>query len=156
MKKVRKMVMLFTLGVICILTGCYAEETPVATKQPENEYISDMKKGTIGSTGIKLGEAFNSFFVSPSYKYFVSNDERKIIECVGYCRVNDIQTQVTMQFAVSNACNTQNPVINGVRNTYEMIYMEYNGITWGNYIMLQTMETIVDSYRRSPKSSNSY
>lgn len=109
MKKYKIMIL-----VVCLLSGC-TSATDVAQKagQVINDEIKhqaskvdpnvlSVKGGTLGEyTNITVGEAFETFFADPKWKYFKADTEEDVVEFTGYCTYQDVKVLARLQFIVN-------------------------------------------------------
>ena len=66
-----------------------------------DEHVQAVKNGTYPDyPDIKLGDAFENFFASPKWKYFVSTDGKDVIEFTGFCTYRDAEVKARFQFTL--------------------------------------------------------
>lgn len=90
----------------CSVTGC-DEATEVSDQvqsvmDQEDEHVLGVKNGypeTIPD--ITYGEAFESFFGSPTWKYFEADTGEDVVEFTGYCTYQDTEVKARLQFILS-------------------------------------------------------
>lgn len=88
MNKILKIFLVFTLAFF--IYGCGNKSVTNIVRQGNfNEY-----------PGKTIGEAFNSFFGSPSWKYFLAEDGRDIVEFNGEATLAGNPINVKIQFSV--------------------------------------------------------
>lgn len=63
------------------------------------------------------GEAFDAFFASPHWKFFVSEEDEKVVEFTGDCTYQDAPVTACIQF-----------IINEMDNTFEATWLDFNGV----------------------------
>lgn len=63
------------------------------------------------------GEAFDAFFASPQWEFFVSDEDEKVVEFTGDCTYLDAPVTACIQF-----------VINETDNTFEATWLDFNGV----------------------------
>lgn len=93
---------IITMMFFCfLLIGCgvsYSEN---------NENIQFVKQGYPESYPNKTyGEAFDSFFERPQWKYFVSEDDEDIVEFTGKCLYLEEEVDVCIQFTLDKKAGT--------------------------------------------------
>jgi hypothetical protein len=66
-----------------------------------DEHVQAVKYGTFPDyPDIKLGDAFENFFASPKWKYFVSTEGKDVIEFTGFCTYGDSEVKARFQFTL--------------------------------------------------------
>lgn len=63
------------------------------------------------------GEAFDAFFASPQWEFFVSDEDEKVVEFTGDCTYLDAPVTACVQF-----------IINETDNTFEATWLDFNGV----------------------------
>ena len=63
------------------------------------------------------GEAFDAFFASPHWKFFVSEEDEKVVEFTGDCTYQDAPVTACIQF-----------VIDEENSTFEAAWLDLNGV----------------------------
>lgn len=116
--------------------------------QAEDEHIQGVKNGT--STvypGKTFGNAFDSFFTAPAWKYFVGTKEGTdedgdgkpdsteenvdVVEFTGYCTYQNVEVKALVQFTLSKE-----------RDTFEATYLSFNGVPQNMLMLSALMEAV--------------
>lgn len=94
---------------------------PEPTEEPSltpTQYIQMVTGGCrIDDPEFTYGDAFNSFFVSPHWEFFISEDDEKIVEFTGDCTYMDTPVTACIQF-----------VIYEDEGTFEATWLDFNGV----------------------------
>lgn len=98
----------------------------------DNRYISLVKEGypLDGSSSISYGEAFDYFFSNPTWEYFESTEDEDIVEFTGGCTYLDSPVTACIQF-----------VLDVDNSTFEVSYVDFNGVPQGTAIWSELLET---------------
>lgn len=108
----------FSLIVILGLIGIFVVD---------NEYISKVKNGTFNKyPDVIIGEAFDDFFGSPKWRYFISDDDLNIVEFTGKCTYDDVEVEALLQFTVYDD------------DSFELSYFSMNDISQ-NLLMISEL-----------------
>lgn len=131
--------------------------------QSENgyEYVASVKNGSPFAYPDKTyGEAFENFFGSPKWRYFLGTKEGldnnndgvsdstegnvDIVEFTGYCTYQDVEVKALIQFTLSRE-----------DDTFEATYLSFNEIPQ-NYLMLTNLIDVVftNGEQESPAENN--
>lgn len=150
MKKVIAVSLLVVL--VCFSqTGCSEEDVidrVTNVVQAEDENVLSVKGGEpFAYPGKTYGEAFENFFGSPAWKYFVGTKEGPdddgdgrpdyteenvdIVEFTGYCTYKDVEVKALIQFTLSKD-----------DNTFEATYLSFNEVPQNNFMLLALMEAV--------------
>lgn len=70
------------------------------------------------------GEAFDAFFASPQWEFFVSDEDEKVVEFTGDCTYLDAPVTACIQF-----------IINETDNTFEATWLDFNGVPQNTLIL---------------------
>ena len=90
----------------CSVTGC-EEATEVSDQlqnvlDKEDEHVIGVKNGYPNAIpDITYGEAFESFFGNPTWKYFEADTGEQVVEFTGYCTYQDAEVKARLQFILS-------------------------------------------------------
>ena len=90
----------------CSAAGC-EEATEVSDQlqsvlDKEDEHVISVKNGYPNAIpDITYGEAFESFFGSPTWKYFEADIGEQVVEFTGYCTYHDAEVKARLQFILS-------------------------------------------------------
>ncbi len=120
MKKKLTAILIPAVILCCMAGGCSQETAKDVQKQAEDiakevadqtENIADREEEHV--LGVKnghpdvypeitYGEAFDSFFASPTWKYFESKDGQDVVEFTGYCTYQDVEVKARLQFILAD------------------------------------------------------
>lgn len=107
---------LIAANILCMAAGCAQETAKDVEKQAEDiaqevadqaeniadnddEHVISVKNGYPEAyPEITFGEAFDSFFASPTWKYFESEDGQDVVEFTGYCTYQEVEVKARLQF----------------------------------------------------------
>lgn len=94
---------------------------PEPTEEPSlspAQYIQMVTGGyRIDDPEFTYGDAFNSFFSSPHWEFFISEDDEKIVEFTGDCTYRDTPVTACIQF-----------VIYEEDETFEAVWLDFNEV----------------------------
>ena len=94
---------------------------PEPTEEPAlspTQYIQMVTGGyRIDDPEFTYGDAFNSFFSSPHWEFFISEDDEKIVEFTGNCTYRDTPVTACIQF-----------VIYEEDETFEAVWLDFNEV----------------------------
>lgn len=94
---------------------------PEPTEEPvlsPTQYIQMVTGGyRIDDPEFTYGDAFNSFFSSPHWEFFISEDDEKIVEFTGDCTYRDTPVTACIQF-----------VIYEEDETFEAVWLDFNEV----------------------------
>lgn len=63
--------------------------------------VTKVKEGYLDSyPNIAIGEAFESYFSSPAWKYFPAEEEEEVVEFTGYFMFEEVKAKATIQFVM--------------------------------------------------------
>lgn len=150
MKKWLVTVLAVTMA-IGLLTSCGSDdiEDQIANViQSEDTHILGVKGGTpTAYPGKTYGEAFEAFFGSPTWKYFVGTKEGAdedgdgqpdyreenidIVEFTGYCTYQDVEVKALIQFTLSKE-----------DNTFEATYLSFNEVPQNMFMLYALLEAV--------------
>lgn len=116
--------------------------------QAEDENVLFVKEGISEAyPDITYGEAFESFFASPTWKYFNGTQEGPdedgdgksdyvienidVVEFTGYCVYQEVEVKALIQFTLDKE--------NG---TFDVSYLSFNDIPQNNLILLALLEAV--------------
>ena len=147
MKKIKKILLMIIM--VIFLTGC--DESDVTDQitnvvQAEDPNVVGVKNGTNSEyPNMTYGEAFESFFAAPTWKYFKGtkngpdDDEDgkpdyveenvDIVEFTGYCTYHDVEVKALIQFTLNNN-----------EGTFQATYLSFNEVPQSNLIMWALIE----------------
>ena len=115
------------LGIGVVAANCYNN----------NKYINMVKVGSpLAYPDKSYGEAFKDFFSNPKWKYFTSDDNRKVVEFTGGMTYIDQPVDATIQFTVDDRYE-DNVQIN-------MEYVGFNDIPQNNLMKIAMMSAIFE------------
>lgn len=149
LRKVKKNVLTVFLAVVVAVmsSGCGTDDVldqAANIAQAEDEHVLGVKGGTSTAyPGKTFGEAFDSFFTAPTWKYFVGTKEGTdedgdgkpdsteenvgVVEFTGYCTYQDVEVKALVQFTLS-----------GDGETFEASYLSFNEVPQ-NMLMLSAL-----------------
>lgn len=145
--------LMILFGVITLIALALAEIKNLAGNensngssvfQSENEYVASVKNGSpLAYPDKTYGEAFENFFGSPKWKYFLGTKEGldedsdgvpdsteenvDVVEFTGYCTYQNVEVKALLQFTLSQE-----------NDTFEATYLSFNEVPQ-NYLMLATL-----------------
>lgn len=111
---------LMAAAALCMTAGCTQETAKDVQKQAEDvvqevadqaeniadsgdEHVVSVKNGYPEAyPEITFGEAFDSFFDSPTWKYFESEEGENVVEFTGYCMYQDVEVKARLQFILAD------------------------------------------------------
>lgn len=116
--------------------------------QSDDEHVRMVKGGRPNAYPDKTyGEAFDDFFDSPAWKYFVGTHEGPdededgkpdytetdvdIVEFTGYCTYQDVKVKALIQFTLSKT-----------DNTFEATYLSFNDVPQNTFMLLALLEKV--------------
>lgn len=103
---------------------------------PVNQYIEFVKNGYPEAyPNITYGQAFDSFFTDPVWKYFKSDEDRDIVEFSGGCLYQEAEVTATIQFILSYD-----------EGSFETGYFDMNGVPQNQLMTYSMIETVFDDY----------
>lgn len=156
----KKYLIITLMALLC--TGC----TDVSVSDVTDQAMNIMQKEDENVLGIKnavpfsysnttYGEAFDSFFGYPTWKYFVGTQEGadedgdgepdytidnvEIVEFTGYCEYNNVEVKALIQFTM-----------NKDEGKFEATYLSFNDIPQ-NYLMLTAL--LEEVFENAPDST---
>lgn len=112
----KKIMMLFMAVLLCALGGCSQETAKDVEEQvkdiaqeaadqaadiadSDDSYVLSVKNGHPESyPEITFGEAFDSFFSLPTWKYFEGDSGEQVVEFTGYCTYQEVEVKARLQF----------------------------------------------------------
>lgn len=129
MSMLKNMVGPTLIGSFLLLAGCgeLEESTKDAVENLEDVVQSEMtkddphvltvKEGTLDEyPDITIDEAFTDFFASPTWEYFVSEDDEDIVEFTGGFLYEDVDAEATIQFQLHE------------NERFEIVYTAFNDL----------------------------
>lgn len=164
-KKVLSFIM--TIVLCGVLAGCSESDVGDVIDQvedivqEENENVLAVKGGTSSAyPGKTYGEAFESFFGSPAWRYFVgtkegpdddgdgvsdyTEDNIDVVEFTGYCTYQDVEVKALIQFTLDKE-----------EGTFEATYLSFNDVPQ-SYLMLSALIEAVFTNEDIDDTVNSY
>ncbi len=117
--------------IVVVLIGGY-----IYIKNENTKYIDYVKEGYPEAyPNITYGEAFDSFFGEPSWKYFVTENDEDVVEFAGQCFFMDAEVTATVQFILD--------IDNG---TFEAGYFDMNGVPQNQFMTGIILTKVFESY----------
>lgn len=133
-----RLILLSVIGIVCAvcITGCSGSDVTdqvANVAQAEDEHILSVKNGTNSEhPNTTYGEAFDSYFGSPAWKYFKGTKEGTdedgdgkpdsetknvdIVEFTGYCMYKNVEVKALVQFTLNDD------------DTFSATYLSYNEV----------------------------
>lgn len=144
-------IVLSIIIVIGLLSACESsdiEDQVINVMQSEDTHVLSVKGGTPSAySEMTYGEAFESFFGSPTWKYFVGTKEGadedgdgrpdyteenvEIVEFTGYCTYQDIEVKALIQFTLSKE-----------DDTFEATYLSFNDVPQNMFTLAALLEAV--------------
>ena len=123
----KKMIALLT-AIVLLLSACSSatldgagkelEDTIANATDADNKYVQMVKGGyRADNPNVTYEDAFTSFFGTPRWKYFESEDGQDVVEFTGDCTYQDVPVKARIQFVVDEE--------NG---TFEASYLAFNEV----------------------------
>ena len=141
-----KKIMWLALTIALLLSACGGNVTDVTDQianvaQADDPHIASVKNGhSLSYPNQTYGEAFDNFFASPTWKYFVGTKESPdedgdgepdgaeenvdIVEFTGYCTYADVKVKALIQFTLDTESDT-----------FQATYLSFNDVPQ-NMLML--------------------
>lgn len=152
MKKIHNFI--FAIVLVLSLSGCEMSDVSDQISnvvQAEDANVLGVKNGTNNSyPGKTYGEAFESFFGSPTWKYFKGTkngpdddgdgqpdyveDDVDVVEFTGYCTYQDVKVKALIQFTLDNEAGT-----------FEATYLSFNDVPQSNLILWALIEKVFNN-----------
>lgn len=99
-----------------------------------NENIQFVKQGYPKNYPNKTyGEAFDNFFESPRWKYFVSEDDEDIVEFTGKCLYMEEKVDACIQFTLDKKAET-----------FDITYLSFNEVAQNKLMVWALISTIFE------------
>ena len=131
-------VILVIVLVVALHNGGSGDDSSDYTSSPAityNPYVEMVKGGHPNSYPNRTyGEAFGSFFSSPRWSYFESDDGKDVVEFTGYCLYQNTEVQARFQFVLD--------VGNG---TFETAYFAFNDVPQTKLMLSALLEKVFTS-----------
>lgn len=123
----KKIIALLT-AILLLLSACSSatldgagkelEDTIANATDADNKYVQMVKGGyRADDPNVTYEDAFTSFFGTPRWKYFESEDGQDVVEFTGDCTYQDVPVKARIQFVVDEE--------NG---TFEASYLAFNEV----------------------------
>lgn len=150
MNKVR---IICLMMIVAVLSSCACSTDDITDQeanifQAEDEHVLEVKGGTsIAYPGKTFGEAFENFFDSPTWKYFVGTKEGSdedgngkpdyieenvdIVEFTGYCTYQGVRVKARIQFT-----------LNKEDDTFSATYLFFNEVPQSMLMLSALMEKV--------------
>ncbi|MBE4907866.1 hypothetical protein IMZ08_07340 [Bacillus luteolus] len=110
------------------------EEKIQAEATKDNEFLLSVKGGQLNSyPDIIIEEAFNSFFSSPTWKYFEAETGEHVVEFTGYCFYMEKKVKAKLQFLV----------VEGV-DSFEIGALEFNDVPQNELTKIELIKAIYE------------
>ena len=119
----------------------------VAAKCCNNDkYINMVQTGfPVAYPDKSYGKAFNDFFSNPEWKYFKSDDNRKVVEFTGGMTYRDQHVNATIQFTVDDR-DENNIKIN-------LVYLGFDDVPQNNLTKMNVMSAVFENDAKSEIST---
>ncbi|MBQ7264671.1 MAG: hypothetical protein IJS61_01080 [Firmicutes bacterium] len=156
---------LLTMVTLCLLLCACSSNSVVSDAtdqvanvvQADNENVLKVKNGTNSNyPDITYGEAFGSFFSSPTWKYFKGTQEGPdddgdgkpdytkedvdVVEFTGRCTYRDVEVKALLQF-----------VLDKDTDTFQATFLSFNDVPQSSLIMIALLEKAFTSYYEEHK-----
>ena len=149
MRKLIGILLAFMMAMtLCACGGDDITDQVTNIVQAEDEHIIGVKGGTSEAyPGKTYGEAFENFFASPTWKYFVGTKEGAdedgdgkpdyteenvdIVEFTGYCTYQDVEVKALIQFTLSKE-----------DDTFEATYLSFNDVPQNMFMLLALLDAV--------------
>lgn len=135
-----------TMGLLTACGSGDIEDQIANVVQSEDTHVLGVKGGTPNAyPGKTYGEAFEKFFGSPAWKYFVGTKEGAdedgdgkpdyteenvdIVEFTGYCTYQDVEVKALIQFTLSKD-----------DDTFEATYLSFNDVPQNMFMLSALLE----------------
>lgn len=161
----KKYLLIALTALLC--TGCEEASISDVTDQAMNIIQAEDEnvlgiKNTIPSSynNTTYGEAFESFFAYPAWKYFVGTQEGAdengdgqpdytinnvdVVEFTGYCEYNNVEVKALIQFTMNKE--------DGI---FEATYLSFNDVPQSYFMLTALLEKVFESAPDSTLISNS-
>ena len=138
------LVLLVTLGGCG--TGDVVDQIANVAQQGDENVIAVREGSPYSYPDKKFGDAFDAFFESPTWKYFVGTKEGPdedgdgeadytekdvdIVEFTGYCMYQDVKVKALIQFTLNKS-----------DDTFEATYLSFNDVPQSNLMLLALLDT---------------
>ncbi len=159
-----KFVSIMIIVAMFVISGCAASDVTdqiANVSQATDEHVLGVKKGHPYSyPDITYEQAFENFFGSPTWKYFVgtkdgpdddedgkpdyTEDNVDIVEFTGYCTYSNVEVKALLQFTLSKD-----------DDTFEATYLSFNEVPQTTLIMLALIDKAFDEYQSTHKTETS-
>lgn len=107
-----------------------------------SQFLNAVKEGYPEAyNGITYGDAFTNFFDKPKWEYFLSEDDKNIVEFTGICQYDGEDMKVCMQFEVK-------------KKTFDCMYLEYDGEVQDKSEINNILDTVFTTYVEDSKSED--
>ena len=115
---------------------------PEPTEEPAlspTQYIQMVTGGyRVDDPEFTYGDAFNSFFTSPHWEFFISEDDEKIVEFTGDCTYRDTPVTACIQF-----------VIYEEEETFEAVWLDFNEVPQDTVTMNALISTAFEELKEA-------
>ena len=123
-----KKIIALLIAILLLLSACSSatldgagkelEDTIANATDADNKYVQMVKGGyRADNPNVTYEDAFTSFFGTPRWKYFESEDGQDVVEFTGDCTYQDVPVKARIQFVVDEE--------NG---TFEASYLAFNEV----------------------------
>jgi len=161
----KKIVSIALIVGMIVVSGCGVSDVTdqiANVSQATDEHVLGVKNGHPYSyPDITYGQAFDNFFGTPTWKYFVgtkdgpdddedgkpdyTEDNVDIVEFTGYCTYSDVEVKALLQFTLSKD-----------DDTFEATYLSFNDVPQSTLIMYALLDKAFEEYQseHGTKSDN--
>lgn len=161
----KKIVSIALIVGMILVSGCsFSDITDQIANllQSNDEHVLNVKKGhPFSEPDITYGQAFDEFFKSPTWKYFVGTkdgpdddedgkpdyveDNVDIVEFTGYCMYSDVEVKALLQFTLIKEYDA-----------FEATFLSFNNVPQTTFVMGVLIDKVFEEYRskHSTKSDN--
>lgn len=142
------LLVIITMGLLAACGSDDIEDQIANIIQAEDTHVLSVKDGTPNIyPGRTYGEAFEKFFGSPTWKYFIgtkegadedgdgepdyTEDNVDIVEFTGYCTYQDVEVKALIQFTLSKN-----------NDTFEATYLSFNDVPQNIFMLSALLEAV--------------
>ena len=129
-----------------LLVGCEeaAETTKKVTEEVEeavqaevtkdNEFVLSVKEGSLSShPDVKVKDAFDTFFSSPTWKYLQAETGEHVVEFTGYCTYMEQKVKAKLQFIVEEG-----------KESFEIGALAFNDVPQNDFTIAALIEAVYE------------
>ena len=132
--------LLFLTAILCCLSACgekdtTGQDTGRQKEEKEDRHITFVKEGSpLAYPDQTYGEAFETFFVGPTWEYFEGSTEDSdevsdVVEFTGYCTYEGVKVLALVQFTLDMD-----------DRTFEATYLSFNDVPQTELMLLALID----------------